>query len=451
MWRETITMTERDQRRAHVLTRWIGGELDSADAVTLLGLSERQAWRLKRRYLAEGPAALVHGNRGRASPRRISEAVRARVVELGASRYDGANDSHLTELLAEQEGIELARVTVRRIRRAAGQPSPRRHRPPRHRRRRERMAQAGLLLQLDGSRHDWLGGRGPWLTLLAAIDDATGRIVAATFRDEEDTAGYLELLRDTVRANGIPVAIYRDRHGAFEPSRTRPHQTPAERRTATHVGAACEALGIRSIAASSPQAKGRIERSWGTDQDRLGLLLRLAEATDRATANRVLASYLPARNQRFAVGPADPNPAWRPMPPGVDLDAVFAFHYRRRVANDHTVRIGGLALDLPAIRGRHGYAGRWVDVAVRLDGRIVVSDRGEAVLVTAPILDADRLRSLEDAPVNLVRRELVATARDRPGYAPRADHPWRAGGTDLQARPAAPRTTATDRFTEQVS
>jgi transposase len=189
MERETITMTEKDQQRAHVLTCWIAGELTTPEAIVLLGLSERQAWRLKRRYLAEGPAALVHGNRGRASSHRIAEDVRERVVELAGGRYDGANDCHLTELLAEHEDIALSRSSVRRFRRAAGQPSPRRHRPPRHRSRRERMPQEGLLLQLDGSRHDWLQGRGPWLTLVGAIDDASGRIVAATFRDEEDTAG----------------------------------------------------------------------------------------------------------------------------------------------------------------------------------------------------------------------------------------------------------------------
>jgi hypothetical protein len=425
MERTTVTMTQREQDRAHVLTRWVTGNLGTAEAVMLLGTSERQAWRLRRRCLAEGPAALVHGNRGRPSPRRTSDEIRSRVVELGAGRYEGANDTHLAELLAEYEDIHLARATVRRIRRTAGQPSPRRHRPPRHRRRRERMPQEGLLLQLDGSRHDWLAGRGPWLTLLGAIDDATSQVVAATFRDEEDTAGYLELLRDTVREHGIPPAIYRDGHGAFEPTRPRRGQTAQERRTATHVGVALEALGIRSIAAGSAQAKGRIERSWGTDQDRLVLLLRLAGACNRESANRVLAAYLPGRNRRFGVEPADPAPAWREVPPEVDLDLVFAFHYRRRVANDHTVRVGGLALDLPALRGRRGYAGRWVDVAVLLDGRIIVSDGHERLLTTPPILDAERLRSLEEAPATLVRRDLASVATDRAGYAPAADHPWR--------------------------
>jgi transposase len=425
MKRETITMTERDQQRALVLTRWIGAELMSHEAIALLGLSEGQAWRLKRRFLADGPAALVHGNRGRASPRRIGADVRVRIIELARTRYDGANDCHLAELLAEREGIELGRSTLRRILRTAGRPSPRRHRPPRHRRRRARMPQAGLLLQLDGSRHDWLAGRGPWLTLLSAMDDATGRLVEATSRDEEDTAGYLELLRDTVRDHGIPGGIYRDGHGAFEPTNPRAGQTADERRTATHVGAALASLGIRSIAAGSPQAKGRIERSFGTDQDRLVVLLRLAGATDRASANRVLADYLVERNARFTVPAADPTPGWRPVPPGIDLDAVFSFRFRRRVANDHTVRIGGLALDLPARKGRRGYAGRWVDVQVRLDGRIVVKDLGVTLLATAPILDADRLRSLETAPANPRPGSRAPLATDRPGYPPRPDHPWR--------------------------
>ena len=433
MERQTVTMTERDQNRAHVLTGWIAGAVETTEAVTLLGLSERQAWRLKRRCLAEGPAALVHGNRGRASPRRTSQDVRERVVELGAGRYDGANDTHLTELLAEHEDIHLARVTVRRIRRAAGQPSPRRHRPPRHRRRRERMPQAGLLLQLDGSRHDWLEGRGPWLTLLGAIDDATGRLVAATFRDEEDTAGYLELLRDVVRANGVPAAIYRDRHGAFEPTHAR-RLSAEQRRIASHVGAALGRLGIRSIAARSPQAKGRIERSWGTDQDRLVLLLRLAGAADRDAANGVLAGYLADRNRRFAVEPASPEPAWRSLAPDVDLDEVFAFHYQRVVANDHTVRIAGLALELPPLARGAGYARRRVDVQVRLDGRIVVALADAILLRTEPLLDPRRLRDPEEPAANPLS-ELAPLAAGRAGYAPRADHPWRR--LALQARPAA--------------
>jgi transposase len=288
--RETISMTARDQQRTYVLTRLVAGDLAFEEAVALLGLSSRQVWRLKAGFLREGPGALVHGNRGRASPRRTGDELRARVVELARTRYDGANDSHLAELLAEREGIELGRVTVRRILRSAGVPSPRRRRPPRHRSRRDRMPQAGLLLQLDGSRHDWLEDRGPVITLVGLIDDATGLVPAATFRDEEDAAGYFEILRTTFRRHGLPAAVYRDRHGAFEHAE---RELPAELRLAdtrapTQVGRALGELGIRSIAARSPQAKGRIERLWGTFQDRLVTELRLAGAVDREAANAVL-------------------------------------------------------------------------------------------------------------------------------------------------------------------
>jgi transposase len=422
--RETITMTVRDQQRAHVLTRLATGDLAVEEVAALLGLSVRHVWRLRARFLREGPAALVHGNRGRASTRRISDELRARVVALARGRYDGVNDTHLAELLAEHEGISLGRVTIRRILRAAGVASPRRRRPPRHRSRRDRMPQAGLLLQLDGSRHDWLEGRGPVLTLVGLIDDATGMVPAAVFRDEEDAAGYFEILRTTIRRHGLPAALYRDRHGAFEHAEQElpPELRLADARAPTQVGRALAELGIRSIAARSPQAKGRIERLWGTLQDRLVTELRLAGAADLESANRVLARYLPRHNRRFTVEPASPEAAWRPLPPDVDLDAVLCFRYRRVVANDHTIRVGGLVLDLPRVGGR-GYAGRRVGVSLRLDGRLVVSDGGKRLLVCRAPVDPARLRSLEAARATLDRA--APTTRPAPGYAPGPDHPWR--------------------------
>lgn len=437
-------MTIRDQQRAHVLTRLIAGEVDTVQAAALMGLSVRQSFRLRAAFLREGPAALVHGNRGRRSTRRTDEALRGRVVELARGRYDGANDCHLAELLAEREGITLSRVTLRRILRAAGIATPRHRRPARHRSRRERMPQEGLLLQLDGSRHDWLEGRGPWLTLVGAVDDATGRITGATFRDQEDTAGYFEILRATIRRHGLPAAIYRDRHSAFEHSEPR---LPAElrltdARAPTQLGRALAELGIASIAAGSAQAKGRVERTWGTLQDRLVTELRLAGTCDRVSANRVLASFLPRYNRRFAVPPADPEPAWRPLPPEVELDAVLAFRYRRVVARDHTVRVGGIVLDLPPGPGGHGYAGRRVEVSLRLDGRLVVSDVGQRLLVRKTPLDPARLRGLEAAPAML--RVAGPSLQPVPPYRPPVSHPWRraAPGSKLeQIRRAEARLT----------
>jgi transposase len=285
---DEITLKTEEQRRGRVLAHLVGGGLTIEEAAELLGVSVRQAWRLRAAFLAGGPAALAHGNRGRPSPRRVDTVTRARVTALATSDdYRGANDSHLTELLAEREGIVLSRPSVRRILREAGIASSRRRRAPRHRSRRERMPREGMLLQVDGSRHDWLEGRGPWLTLVGAIDDATGAFVWATFRDEEDTAGYLRLVRDVARSHGLPEALYRDRHGSLEPPAAR--RPPAglavaDRSRPTQVGRALAELGIGSIAAGSPQAKGRIERGWATAQGRLVIELRLARAVDRASA-----------------------------------------------------------------------------------------------------------------------------------------------------------------------
>src|SRR3990170_58811 len=268
----TITMSAKNQARSHALSRIAEGKLSMADGASLLGLSERQLWRLRRAVGQAGPAGLVHGNTGRASPRRIDPIVRARG--------------------------------------AAGGVSPRRRRAPAHRSRRPRMAAEGLLLQLDGSRHDWLEGRGPGLTLIGAIDDATGRGTPAVFRDQEDAAGYLEILAETVACHGIPGAIYRDRAGIFAP--TTPGRSKPD--ALSQVGRALAELGIGSIVAASPQAKGRIQRLWGTFQDRLGIQPRPAGVTHPASANAFLGPYLARHNARFAVPATDPVPAWRAVP-----------------------------------------------------------------------------------------------------------------------------------------
>jgi len=414
-------MSIEEQRRAMVLTRVVAGSLSMAEAATLLGLSERSVWRLRRRFLADGPARLVHGNRGRLPARRLDDAVRARIVELAGGRFSGANDCHLVDLLAE-DGLVVSRATVPRILRAAGCPSPRHRRSPRHRSRRDRMPQAGLLLQLDGSRHDWLESRGPRLTLVGAVDDATGILTGATFREQEDVAGYLEILRDTVRRHGVPAAVYHDRHTIFVASTRTPltlEEQLVDRRTPTQFGRALAELGISSIAAWTPQAKGRIERVWGTLQDRLVTELRIAGAADREAANRVLRRFVARFNRRFAVPPTDATPAWRPLPAGVRLEAVCCLKFRRVVAPDNTVRVGPTILQLPATRGR-GYAHRRVDIEVRLDGRLVVWDGTGELLVREAPADPGQLRALADARLDLGHTAPTAGSVQKP---PR-DHPW---------------------------
>jgi len=191
-----VTLSVKEQKRLKVITEVDAGRLTGRVAAQLLGLSLRQTRRVIAAYRKEGAAGLAHGNRGKVSPRRLPDAVRKRILELSKSTYIDYNDCHFTEKLEEVHKIKISRSTVRRLRRSIGQGSPRKRRAPPHRKRRERYPQRGMLLQIDGSPHPWLEGRGPELCLTTAIDDATNDIPWALFREEEDAAGYFELLKE---------------------------------------------------------------------------------------------------------------------------------------------------------------------------------------------------------------------------------------------------------------
>jgi transposase len=414
----TITMTASEQRRAWVLTRVLKGEGTMAAAAEALGLSERQLWRLRMAFERAGPAGLVHGNRGRRSGRRLDESLRQRIVELARERYAGTNDCHLADLLAEREAITVSRPSLQRILRAAGLPAKRRRRAPRHHSRRARMAAEGTLLQLDGSRHAWLEQRAPQLTLLAAIDDATGKVIAALFRQQEDAAGYLELLSLIVTHHGLPGAVYRDRHGIFEAPAER-YEDGRDAGLPSQVGRALTELGVRSIAARSPQAKGRVERLFGTFQDRLVVELRLAGISDRAAANDFLPGFLARHNQRFGVPPLDPEADWLAVPRHVKLERVLVLKYRRKVARDHTIRLSGQVLQLP--RARLAYSGRTVEVHLRLDGSLVAFD-GRRQLAVSPA--PPEPRQLRAQHADRVAPSLTPAEAALP-WTPPADHPWR--------------------------
>jgi transposase len=391
-----MTLTPEEGRRLHVLTLLEGKRITATQAAEALGLTVRQLRRLRGALRREGPAALIHGNRGRPAPNRLPEALRAQIVALARGRYAGLNDHHLTEKLTTVEGLPVSRVTVRRILRAAGVISPRRRRPPRHRSRRPRRAQAGLLLQLDGSPFAWFGPSQPPCSLLAAIDDATGAVLAGTFRTQEDAAGYLRLLHTLGRPVGLPAAVYTDAHGIFV--RNDPHWTVAEElqgfQDPTQVGRALQALGIHHIVADSPQAKGRIERLWNTLQDRLVVELALAGITTPAEGDVFLATtFVPTFNAQFAVPAAVATSAYRPVPRGWDLDRVCAFHYARQVARDNTVRVEEVVLQLAPAPHRRSYARAQADVVQCLDGswRVYVGDR--LVTTTPAPPDPGQLRA----------------------------------------------------------
>lgn len=251
------------------------------------------------------------------------------------------------------------------------------------------------MLLWDGSRHDWLEGRGPWLCLVAAIDDATSALLpGGHFVTQECAAAYFGVLRAVVTTHGVPWSIYMDQHGALQ--RNDDHWTLAEelrgQQDPTQVGQALQALEIAAIYALSPQAKGRVERLWGTLQDRLVSELRLASARTIADANAVLERYRPVHNRRFAVPPQDTTPAWRPLRRGVDLDRVCSFRYEATVLNDNTIHLAGMVLDIPpGPRGR-SYRAKRVEVRQLLDRswRVYLGDQE---IATGPATTHGELRA----------------------------------------------------------
>ncbi len=371
---ENVTLTQKEQTRLQVLNSLMADHMTIEQAATLMGVSTRHTRRILAAYRRDGAAALAHGNRGRRPANATPDSLATDVVLLGRTRYAGVNHTHLSELLREHEGIDIGRNTLRKILTDAGVNSPRRRRPPKHRVRRQRMPREGMLIQIDGSYHRWLGEDGPQFTLLLAVDDATGIVVNALFCELENTRSYFLLMRDLIRSYGIPIALYADRHAVFK------HTPPSEVATApTQFSRAMDELGVQLIFARSPQAKGRVERIAGTLQDRLVTELRLAHAATINDANRVLDDFLPRFNERFRVPAQHTETAYRDLDGRVCLDTTLCLKYRRRVGRDNTVKYRWRTLQLLPGMDRPSYAGAVVDVLEGLDGQLAVQHEGRII------------------------------------------------------------------------
>jgi transposase len=368
----TFALSQKELQRVAVISSCVKGDLVCARAASLLNLTPRHVKRLKSRLRQGGEAALAHASRGRPSPRRLPDRVRDRILQLARTTYAGFNDHHLCEKLVEQEGFSLGRETLRRLLRSAGIGSPRQRRAPTHRQRRLARAREGEMLLLDASLHRWLEDRGPQLTLLAFLDDATRKVLVAEFFPTEDARGYFRLLHRLLRRFGVPISFYGDRHSVFV--RNDEHWSVEEqlagRRQPTQFGRALQQLAITYIAARTPQAKGRIERLWGTFQDRLTSELRLAGANDLETANQVLRRFLSDYNRRFGRAPRDAEKAWRPAP--ANLDRICCFHHERSVSNDNVVQWDGRRFQIPPQPQRFSFAGAKVQLVESLEGKVSI-------------------------------------------------------------------------------
>ena len=390
-----VTLNQREQARLQVLNSVMEYQLPKIQAAELLGISERQLRRVLAAYRRDGAAALAHGNRGRKPRNSVPEDVAGAAVVLASGKYAGFNHSHLTEVLAEREGIHLSRQTISRLLNRHGLASARQHRPPKHRVRRERMPQEGMLLQIDGSHHPWLEHRGPRFVLLLAVDDATGTVANALFRPEEDTRSYFLLMDGIVRSYGIPLAIYGDRHGVFKFNGKPRHIIQPV--GPTQFTRAMGELGIEQIFARSPQAKGRVERMAGTFQDRLVSELRLAGAATIDQANAVLRDFLPRFNNQFRVPAQQSQSAYRSLDSSLHLERVLCFKHLRQVARDNTVKYQLRTLQLLPAQERPSYAGVKVEVLERSDGQLMVQHQGKVIAHQEAPPKAGALRAAQGA------------------------------------------------------
>jgi transposase len=396
-------------------------------AAELMEVSYRQAKRLLRRYRHQGAAGLQHQAAGRASNRRSNARTRARALAVIREKYSGGVGERFgptlaAEHLAAEDGITVDHETLRRWMLAAGLWSRARKRSP-HRRRRERMAHFGELVQLDGSFHPWFERRGPDSCLLTLVDDATGRSLGR-FGAQETIWAAVGILRAWIGYYGIPRALYTDWKNVYV---RRPNQE--ERATGaepfTQFGRMCAALGIKIIPASSPQAKGRIERNHGTHQDRLVKKLRRNAIADIDAANAFLeAAYWPDHNRRFAQAARAADDFHVGVPRGVRLDAVFRLQEKRTVSNDWVVRYDNRVLQLerqsdqPPARGT-------VLVYEAVDGTIEIRYRDRVMRWTEHL--ASTPPGTSPAPAR-VHPPAPGARRNRPNVSP--DHPWYHGGAD---------------------
>lgn len=408
-----LIMSTKERDRLAAIRAVVAGQITQKQAAEQAGISARQMRRVVARYQDEGDAGLIHRSRGRPSNRRYPDEVQARAVELIKEHYRGFGPTLAAEKLAERDGIIASKETLRRwmIEAELHTPKPRKLE---HRQWRERKPCSGELLQVDGSKHPWLDGRGPLQPdLICAIDDATGRVLLQ-FAPAESTKAVMRLLHEYISLYGRPLAIYADRHSIYQTSRQASVEEQLQGREAeTQLGRALRELEIKYIPAYSPQAKGRVERSFGTLQDRLTKELRLEGICDIDSANHFLKErFIGRHNERFGVKPASDHDAHRSSE-GFDLDAILSHQEARVVTNDYTISYHGVRLQI----GRaniSGLRGSKVIVERRLDGSIHVRFNGAYLTVTE--LPPVQPKAIPPGPHK--RREPSVVI-------PAADHPWR--------------------------
>lgn len=414
-------MSQKELERAGVLARVKSGQLQVVDAATLLRVCYRQAKRLWKRYRERGAAGLQHGNAGRCSNRAHPEKFRRKVLGLIREKYSGGVGERFgptlaSEHLQSEDGVKMHAETLRRWMLEEGLWSRERKRK-RHRQRRTRKEHFGELVQMDGSFHAWLEKRGPQGCLIDMIDDATN-ITWAQLGEQETIWAVADALRAWIERYGVPLALYVDWKNLYKRQATVKEQLRGEE-PITQFGRMCRKLGIEVIAASSPQAKGRVERGHGTHQDRLVKKLRRKGIVSQQAANVYLQrEYLPEHNQRFARSAAQPEDYHRRAPRAAELEQAFRLESERTVSADWVVRYENRFFQLQVGKRNYAPVRSKVLVCEGRQGNLTIEYHGRSLCfqeIPEPAQAASAKPAHRPAVPRLLQRK----------WQPPTNHPWR--------------------------
>lgn len=412
-------MSQNEVKRAQVLDMLKENKISTQEASKRMGVSTRQVRRLSKRYEAEGLGGLVSRKRGRASNRRLGEATRTMVIELVGTHYHDFGPTLANEKLAELHGIRLSVESTRQLMIGAGYWRTRKGGAVCVHPMRERRARFGELVQIDGSPHDWFEGRGEYCTLLVFIDDATGRLTQLRFAKTETTLDYMRVLHDHIRAHGVPVALYSDKHSVFHVN-----AKDADPGAETQFARAARELGIECIAANSPQAKGRVERANQTLQDRLVKEMRLAGINDMDSANAWLPGYIKDYNRRFAVAPKDPGDAHLAYHgTSAELMRTLSVQVTKTLSKNLSCQHENQLLQVETTGTGLGLRGAKVTVHEHFDGKKELLWKRRKLAYS--VMDKPRRQAPVSDSKTVNARVDKAVARRNTGHKPAPNHPWR--------------------------
>jgi hypothetical protein len=370
-----VSMSKQEFSRLEVLLQVQSGRLRVTDACRLTGLRRRQVFRLLRGLKEDGATSLVSKRRGKPSNHRLPAEVRVLALSLVRERYADFGPTLAAEKLAEHYGCSVSRETLRGWMIADGLWTDRRHRLPSPHQPRRRRDCLGELVQIDGSEHAWFEARGEMCTLLAFVDDATSRLMVLRFVASESAFDYFRATRAYLESHGKPIALYSDKHSIFRVN----NKDAIGGEGVTQFGRALSELNIDIICANSPQAKGRVERAFGTLQDRLVKELRLAGISTIAAANAWLPEFIAGHNARFGRAPANAKDLHRPLSARDDLDEVLAWRETRTVTGNLTLHYDRMMILLAPTAMARGLVRKKVDVVNYADGRFAVQFQGTSL------------------------------------------------------------------------